>query len=695
MKLRNAWGSILTCSLLALVSVCLYPDGTEARITRIIVDRAESPTFKGAAQGKVGAYEKIVGRAQGELDPNEPLNAVITDIHLAPRNSRGKVEYETDFYLLKPVDMKRSNGLLYYNVVNRGGKGGLNALDFGVGGGNDPTDPGDGLALRRGYSFLWSGWQADVLPGEGRMTIRVPIARTQDGSEITAPVRAEFVVNEPASTLPLASGFFTRTAHSSYETASLDTAGATLTVRSKETDPRETVPNTKWAFADCAAAPFPGQPSPTQICLQGDFQANFLYELIYTAKNPAVLGIGFAATRDLISFFRHARADDSGTPNPLVGSIRAAIMEGSSQSGRYMRSFLDLGFNQDEASRMVVEGMNPHIATGRIPVNVRFGQPGRGYLQHEEHLYPAHESPFTWASVPDEVAGRAGGLLDRCEKNKTCPKIIQTVSSTEYWQGRMALNTTDAYGRQDIEIPSLVRVYHFAGTQHGPAGQPSRGICQQLSNPNQYRETRRALLVALERWVLEGVAPPPSQYPTLQKQTLVSSDKLGWPAIPGVKYSGLINELALLDYGPEFHARDESGILTEPPVATGRRYVVLMPKVDADGNEVDGVRSATLQAPLGTYTGWNLRRPGHAEDELCGLQGSFIPFATTRAEREKNGDPRLSLEERYRDHAGYVNAVKAATKDLAAKGFLLPEDAARLVSAAERSDVLQRAAAGR
>ncbi len=690
-RVRMTGATPLVLALLSALLLALA-GAAEARITRIVIDRTESPTFGGASFGDVGQYEKVVGRAFGEVDPDDPRNGVITDIQLAPRNGAGKVEYNTDFYLLKPVDPSRGNGLLYYNVVNRGNKGGLNTLNRGVVGGNEPTDPGDGLAMRRGYSILWSGWQPDVLSGGGRMTMRVPVALNPDGSEIQGRIRTEYIVNATTSTQNLGGGSFTGDTHASYETVSLDNSTATLTRRVREADLRVVVPNAQWRFADCSTVPFPGMPDPTKICLQGGFDPNFIYELLYTAKNPTVLGLGFAATRDLVAFFRHELQDDAGTPNPLAGAIGAAIMEGSSQSGRMMRTFLDLGFNQDEARRIVFEGMNPHISPGRIPLNVRFGHPGRVYLQHEEHLFPAYESPFTWSRENDRVARVHAGLTDRCRRTRTCPVIIQTVSSTEYWQGRMSLDTTDAQGRHDLHIPRGVHVYHFASTQHGPAATPSLGICQQLSNPNPYFEARRALLLALERWVFEGHRPPPSQIPTLRGRTLVHLDQasVGWPNIPGVRYTGLLNGLTLVDYGPEYDHRDESGVVTEPPrIVAGRDYVVLAPKVDADGNEIAGIRSTTLQAPLGTYAGWNLRRAGFAEDELCSLSGTFVPFFRTQAQREAAGDPRLSLEERYGDHEGYVVAVRAAAERLVPQGFLLQVDADFLFQQAEDSDVLR------
>jgi len=686
--LKRSW---LVSFITIFFTVALALTSAEARITKIVINRFESPTFGGASFGNAGKYEKIVGRAYGEVDPRDPLNAIITDIDKAPRNVRGYVEYDTDFCILKPMFTNQGNGLLFYNVLNRGNKGGFNQLNLGVVGGNDPTTGGDGFALKRGYTFLWSGWQADVLLGDNRMTFKAPVA-TNGGVEITGRIRTEYIVGASTNTLNLSSSFSTGLTHDSYETVSLDNSTATLTRRVREADPRIPIPNSDWAFADCSNVPFPGVPNTKKISLKGGFDPNFIYELLYTAKNPTVLGLGFAATRDVASFFRYSAHDDFGTFNPLAGSIRAAIMQGISQSGCFIRGFIDLGFNQDEAGRIVFEGMNPHIATRRGPLNIRFGQPGRATGQHEDHLYPGFESPFTWMPLCDPVAQETGWLLERCYKTGTCPKIIHTVSSTEYWDMRMSLTTTDALAQRDVAIPDHIRIYLMSSAQHAPVAKPALGICQQLSNPAPYYETIRALLVALERWVLEGVKPPPSQIPTLRDKTLARPDKAstGWPDIPGVKYTGVVSELTVNDYGPEFQPTNESGIVKEPPAEqTARKYTVLVPRVDANGNDVAGIRSTTIQAPLGTYTGWNLRRPGYAEDEMCGISGSYIPFRRTRAERLAVGDPRLSLEERYGDHSGFVAAVKRAADDLVAKGFLLPDDAVRLVNQAEARDVLR------
>jgi hypothetical protein len=664
----------------------------EARITRIEIARIESPTFGGQSFGAVGTYDKLVGRAFGEVDPRDPDNAGIQDLALAPRNAHGMVEYSMDIYILKPHDLALGNATLLWDAANRGNKVALGLFNAGAVGGNEPTGAGDGFLQQQGYTLVWSGWQPDVAPGAGRMTMTVPVAHHPSGAEITGLVRGEYIVTAPITTQNLSSGSFTGLTHLSYQTASLDPSRAVLTRRVKETDARIPVAAADWAFADCTAVPFPGTPSATQICLRDGFSTNFLYELIYTAKNPTVLGLGFAATRDLVSFLRHAQRDDAGQPNPLAGGIRNALAHGTSQAGRYLRTFLLLGFNRDEHRRIVFDGMNPHLATMLLPLNVRFGQPGRAYGQHEDHLYPTAEAPFSYGRSRDSIAREVDGVLDQCRRSHSCPKIIQTVSSTEYWQGRMSLDTADERGRFDLPPEPGVRLFHFAGTQHVPAAVPAAGICQQLSNPNPYQQGLRALLVALRDWAVHGREPPASRIPTLASHTLVASDQdsVGWPTIPGVRFTGILNELELLDFGRQFTAERETGIVAEPPRAVrGADYTVLVPRVDRDGNEVAGLRSVVLQAPLGSYAGWNLRRAGFAEGEECGLTGSFVPFARTRAERDAVGDPRLSLEERYRDHAGYVAAVRAAAARLVADRLLLQADADALIAQADASSVLR------
>jgi len=681
---------IAAAMALAFGGVATAPSA-EARTTQIIISRVESPTFSGASFGAVGQFEKLVGTAYGELNPRDPHNRIIQDLTLAPRNAKGMVEYAMDVYIIKPVNMKAGNQTMLYDVVNRGNKIALGAFNIGSVGGNEPTSAGDGFLQSHGFTLVWSGWQGDVLPGNNRMAINVPVVTNPDGSPITARIRTEYVLSAPATTQNLSSGWFSGATHASYETVSLNNAGATLTQRVRESDPRQPIANSQWAFADCSTTPFPGVPSTTKICLNGGFDTNHIYELLYTAKNPTVLGIGFAASRDLVAFLRHARKDDAGRANPLARGIDWTLVHGSSQSGRWVRTFIDLGFNESEDGRQIFDGANPHISPLRLPLNVRFGQPGRGPIQHEDHLFPAGQAPYTWSESRDPISGTRGGILERCEDSETCPKIIQTVSSTEFWGGRMAQDIVDPSGHHDVKIPHNVHVYHLAGTQHAPAATPVLSVCQQLNNPNPQAQALRALLLHLRAWVVDGVRPPPSRYANLHDRTLVPPDQtsVGWPNIPGVNYTGIVNPAQLVEYGSGFDADDESGILTEPPVLPGPTYAILVPKVDPDGNEVDGIRSVAIQAPIATYTGWNLRRAGFSEGETCPLAGMFLPFATTKAQRLASGDPRLSLEERYGTHAGYVAAVQAAANRLVADGFLLPDDAATLVQQAQASSVLQ------
>jgi hypothetical protein len=684
--------------------------GVDARITRLELTRSESPTFGGKVFGDAGQFEKVIGVAHGEVDPRDPLNAIIQDIQLAPRNARGMVEYSTDFYIIKPVDMSKGNRMLFHNVHNRGNKGGLSSFNIGVVGGNEPTDAGDGFLQEMGYTIIWSGWQPDVAAGGGRMTARVPVATNPDGSAITGLVRSEFTVAAATNTQLLSAGRYTG-ASTTYRTASTnnqmpfpDGFLPTLTVRDREPHPRVPISNTQWAFGAC-----PGGavvvPSETQICLLGaGFQPNRLYEVIYKAKDPIVMGLGYAGVRDLMSFFKHATQDDAGTANPLhvARGKTKAVFSGSSQSGRNMRTFLHLGFNQDEARRIVFEGAFPHIGGGRAYFNSRFSQAGRAWGHAYDHLYPAYEFPFAYQRTFDPLTGKTAGVLDRCLATKSCPKIFHVATALEIWEGRQSLGFTDTLGRRDLKEPGLLRTYIMASTQHGAAAfPPGFGECQQQLNPNRQFETMRALWVAFTEWVQDGRQPPPSQFPRLSDNTLVKPSEVRFPAIPAnsyggvarpaTKFTGLANGLRVLDFGPAFNATDESGIASiEPPTSGSAEYAVLVPQVDEDGNDLAGIRSTQQQAATATYTGWNLGAPGTvAEDFMCTLSGSYIPFATTKAERLAAGDPRLSLQERYKDHKGYVKAVEKATKSLVKQRFLLQKDADRLVAEAEASNILK------
>jgi len=394
----------------------------EARISSLTNCMTTSP-YGSTSFGTVGTYQQLACTANGAVDPNDPLNAIIQDITLAPKVN-GLVQYSMDVTILMPTDLGKSNHVMLFDVPNRGNR--LLPGGFNIGG--SITSAGDGFLHSQGFIMVASGWQGDVLPGSGRLTMTVPVAHSSGGGTIVGRVRTEYGLTAgPATTQNLGGGPYTGTTTASYETVTLNNSGAVLTQRVHQDDPRQLISNNQCAFADCTTAPFPGISSTTQICLNGGFDTNHIYELIYTAKNPTVLGLGFAAMRDFASFLRN----DTSSANPLAGAIQRVIMYGVSQTGRTVRTFLDLGFNEDEDHNMVFDGMNPHIATSRIPLNVRFGAPGRAAgTQHQEKQFPGSDSPMSWGDSLDPLTGENHGILDRCLASHTCPMILQTVSGT-------------------------------------------------------------------------------------------------------------------------------------------------------------------------------------------------------------------------------------------------------------------------
>jgi hypothetical protein len=675
----------------ALLAACgsLLIAGTQtadARITALTNCTTTSP-YGNTLFGSAGTYQQLACTASGAVDPNDPLNAIIQDIQLAPKVG-GLVQYSMDVTILIPADLSKSNHVMLFDVPNRGNR--LLPGGFNIGG--SITNAGDGFLHNQGFIIVAGGWQADVLPGNGRLTMTVPVAQYPGGGTIIGRVRTEYGLTAgPANTQNLGAGPYTGTTTASYETVTLNNAGAVLTQRVHQDDPRQLILHNQWAFADCTTTPFPGTPSTTQICLNGGFDTNHIYELIYTAKNPTVLGLGFAAMRDLASFLRN----DTSAGNPLAGSIQKAIMYGVSQTGRTVRTFLDLGFNEDEDHKIVFDGMNPHIATARIPLNVRFGAPGRAAgTQHQEKQFPGSDAPMSWADSFDPLTGENHGILDRCLASQTCPKIFQTVSGTEYWQSAMSNDTTDFSARHDLPIPPNVHIFYLSNTQHGGASVTAtpdtntRSYCQYLLNINPYIYNTRALITDLTAWVVNGTPPPSSRYPTVGDGTLVPANRIGFPKIPDVNFSALYNTRLFLYRGQKFDFVDMSGILTEPPIEVAP-YNVLVPRVDSDGLDVAGVRSVAVSTAIGTNVPWNYRAAGFGECDLCDLSGSFFAFAKTKADRTASGDPRLSLQERYGDHQGYIDAVTAAADELVADRLLLPGDADSIIAAARASNVLQ------
>ena len=639
-----------------------------AQVVKFTVEQRQP--FPNAAQ----PYEKLTGRFFGELDPKQPHNAVITDLELAPRNARGLVEYSATFTILKPVDMSKATGVLVYQVPNRGRanlEGGGYFADFRA----------------SGHVLVASGWQADIAPGPGIETMLAPVARNHDGSSITGPVMARVYDAPPgATTQPIIRGRVTGTA----TPASLDTAKATLTRRLSEDGARVPLAANAWAFADCTQAPFPGKPDPAKLCLKDGFDPASLYELTYIAKDPPVHGIGFAATRDLVAFLRRHDAD-----HPLGATTRFAIAQGTSQSGNYLRSFLHLGFNQDERRRRVFDGMNPNIAARQLAMNIRFAAPSGA----AEMFEPGSEGVLWWDDYTDGARGRQpGSLLSRCRASDTCPKIVETFGSAEFYSLRMSSNLVGTRADKDIPLPANVRRYYSPSTRHGggPGGFaheiPVDACCVLPSNPNPSADTNRALMKALVAWVVKDTPPPASRYPRLDRGDLVPPIQAatGFPLIPGAPLpDGVFVPLYDYDFGPGFRGADVSGIVALQPPVVRQMLPSLVPKVDADGNELAGVRSVLLEVPLGTYTGWNPIANGFFKGHIQPLGGGYIPFAKTKEQRLASGDPRPSLEERYGTHDAYVARVKDAAKRQVAEGFLLQDDADRIVAQAEKSSVLR------
>jgi hypothetical protein len=700
--------------------------GAQARVTKIVIDEtlAMAPPTSATAELSTGAqtvvngskipYEIIAGRAFGELDPTLPQNALIQDIELA-KDADGKVRYVASFVLYKPIDPKQASGMLWHDVPNRG-----RVFPFA------PQEQAFGDIL------LASAWQGDnsgataVRPNasvKGMQFLQVPVARLATGEAVTGQVFGRIVNRSGMSSQPL----LVQTNPVPYKPASLDTKQATLVSRGGETMQGTaideiSVPASDWAWAKCDdKTPFPGTPDAAQICLKTGFDAKRLYQVVFTAQDPYVLGVGLAAWRDVGHFFKHSVKDDEGNANPVANLVKHSIGRGISQSGNFLRGWLHLGFNQAEQGGVVHEGAWPIIAGRRIALNFRWAQPD-GVLE----LYQAgSEGPQWWLPHPDPVRSLpSAGILDRCTATNTCPKIVEHFGSAEVWALKLTPEWVGTDAKTDLPLPENVRRYYIASSTHGGGvggfdsslpgvGLPKTGaVCPGNNfgigvlpvNPVPHTETVNAIRVQFRNWVISGQAPVPSRFPTLapaagqNSGTLALANKkdLGFPTLPGLRptvpEADFIMPVFDYDWGPQLNALDASGVPSNAPPKIKQILKMYAPKVDQDGNELGGVPVALLDAPLGTYLGCNITaggdKPFH-KDQICDYVGGMIPFARTAAERTANQDPRLSLQERYQNHAGYVAAVKKATERALKEGFLLAEDADKLVAQAQASAVLK------
>jgi hypothetical protein len=639
-------------AIMLIAATVIFASPCVAKIVKFEILKVESPAFEGRTFGAVGTYDRIVARATIAVAPDDINNKIIVDLDRAPRNTQGQVEAVTDVEILRPTVAANGNRTLFYEALNRGSKLGLALFNDIPAVTNDlvkAADAGNGFLMNRGYTVVWSGWQGDIVPGGGRMTFSPPVA-----PGVTGLAREDFIFdhtdNPAIGTL-------------SYPAAELDAANAKISVREREADPRTTPAGLGVAFE-----------SPTKISIKRPegFDAGAIYEFIYIAKDPKVMGLGFAATRDVVSFLRNETADAAGAANPLTGRIDRAIGFGLSQSGRYLHDYLYLGFNADEAGRIVFEGLMPHISGGKKTfTNYRFSQPGRSPYQHADMLYPGADFPFTYPVIADAVSGKSDGFLARCLAADNCPKIIKTDSELEFYQQRASLVVTDTQGNP-ITMPDNVRLFLLSNLQHYSLAQDKSQmvkVCANPTNPLNAGPAVRALLVAMNEWISKGSLPPNSRYPSRADATLAPpwANAVGFPNIPGIAYPSRIAQPTAL--------KSE-----DMPPSKGTAYPVFVPKTDADGRDIAGIHLPTLEAPAATHTGWNLRKVGFSEGELCDNNGSMIPFAATREERLKINDPRLSMAERYPNDGDRAAAIAKAAQQLVRDRLLLEEDAGLFIA---------------
>lgn len=623
----------------------------QGEVTRVEVAR-RLDLLEGKSFGLAGAYEKIEGKVYYELDPQDAHNRVIADLDKAPRNAGGKVSFSADLYILTPKDPVRRSGTALLEISNRGSKSLLGAF-CGASGSLDPSteaEVGDGFLLRQGLTLVWVGWQFDAGEREHAVRLYAPVP-TDDGKPIVGMVRFSHV---PLAATPEG------TSLAPYPVLDVNDPRITLDVLDTPMGPRHRVPRDQYDFPQSK-----GEPA-MQWRLRGGFEPGKIYELMYPAANPPVAGCGLAAVRDLISHLKYS-------PSAVV-PVQRAYAYGFSQSGRFLRQMLYQGFNADEQSRAVFDALFIHGAGGgRGSFNHRFAQPGRTGMVHAHFFYPIDIFPFSDLEQSDPETGLSDGLLTHAGKDQPQPKIFYLNSGNEYWGRAASLVHASLDGKADVPLAPQSRLYVLAGAQHVPGKFPP-AVAETLYPANPMRPTylQRALLVAMDRWVTQGVEPPASCYPKVADGTLVKPEELAFPVVPGVRKPGRPHTTYRIDYGPEFASK---GLIEFEPPKVGKAFTMLVPQVDADGNEVAGIRLPELMAPLATYTTWNYRSAEiGAPNVLANLQGAFFPLSLTKAERELKGDPRLSVQERYPTRDDFMGKTSEAARALVKQRFLLPED---------------------
>jgi hypothetical protein len=626
--------------LLAQMFACI----SFASVTRVeVTQRSEvlqGASF-GSSGGSAGPYERIVGKAYFAVDPKLVANRIIADIDLAPRNAEGKVEFAADLYILRPRDAAKGNGTALVEISNRGGKGMLATFDLASGSADPRSEAefGDNFLLQQGFTLVWIGWEFDVPPGADQLHLYAPVA-TKNGQPITGVVRSEWEGGKRVETISLGDRNLI-----AYPVADEHAPENLMFVRDSVAGERRPIARDKWKFSD-----------PRHVTLEGGFAPGKIYEVVYLAKDPALVGLGPAAVRDMVSFLKYGGADT--VLGDAHQSTKRALGFGISQSGRFLRTYLYDGFNQDEKNRRVFDGVWAHVAgAGRGSFNARFAQPSRDGHPFMNVEYPSDLPPFT----------DNDGLLAKAAKDNVVPKIFYSNGSYEYWGRAASLIHTTPDGKQDAAIAKDTRIYFFTGSQHGTGSLPPREVeTQNPSSVNDYRASMRALLVAMEAWVKDDKEPPASEYPRVGKDQLVSLGAYAFPKIPGVQIPRIKREAYRLDFS------------VEPPKA-GTAFPTLIPQADADGNETSGIKMPEVAVPLASNVGWNLRgKTMGAPDELYDMVGSWIPFPVNKAERERRMDPRLAIDERYPSKSEYLDRITAAAQKLVQSGFLLDGDVAKV-----------------
>jgi Alpha/beta hydrolase domain len=646
--------------LLLLLSVLpLY-----ARVARVEVT-SRVDVFNGQMFGEAGVYERITGRVYFSLPIANPRNLRIVDLANAENLQNGEVEFSSDFIVVRPKDPLKSNGSMILEVPNRGNSRIISLVD---GGDWDLAhDAGDGWLLRNGFSIVSLGWQWDA-PGKDALKFFAPVARDH-GKTITGLLRGDFMPSHAMVEVPLGHFMTGSIGGTEYPVASPNDPRNVLTVRDTREGSRTLIAGEDWGF---------GQDGRS-IHLKGGFQPGKIYEYVYVVANPVIAGGGFAAIRDLASYAKH----DPATIAPAV----RVYGEGISQNGRFLRDFLYEGFNADEQGRIALDGVLAHVAgAGRGSFNYRFAQPSRDAQPTSSIFYPTDIFPFTDQPEKDPITRATGGLLDRATADKVLPKIFFSNTSYEYWGRAAALIHVSADGKRDATIGDNVRIYHFTGLQHFSGSfPPEKGsgdlLGQEPQSPLPIKYFWRAMIANMDAWVRDATLPPPSSYPKIADGNLVPLPQYAFPAIPGVNLPHEANQAYRLDYGPHW----QEGVLLMQPPQVGAAFPLLVPQVDGDGNERDGVHLPEITVPLATYTGWNLRDPSiGVPDQRVPFEVSYLPFPRTAEERKQTGDPRKSIAERYTGREDYMACFTSAVDDLVKQRWILPEDRAALIHRGEQ-----------